>query len=304
MNPHAKYWLGLTLLQDIPAAVLHRLLREFETAEEIFSADADALARAGLHQRSIEQLREIEGSLDLIEDQILDLTEEGVRILTLADDDYPTNLRAIDDPPPVLFCRGSLVAEDRRGVAIAGSRKASEAGLARAREVAASLGKAGVTVVSGMAAGIDSAAHEGALDAGGRTIGVLGCGIRARLVGRQASIADRTVKSGALLSETQPNARTSVPALFARDRIVSGLSLAVVIIEAALDSGTMDTARYAARQGRPMFVVDWGDDSDAHAGNRRLIQQGAAVLPPGEGAEFIMRALSRPSSPSPQMTLF
>jgi len=318
MNPHAKYWLGLTLLQDLPLPSLHRLLREFGSAEEIFSADPDKLLAAGLNQRSVEQLREIEESLDVIEGQISDLTDEGIAILTLADDEYPANLRSIDDAPPVLFCRGTLLAEDRRaahsgdpeglpsgwprrGVAIAGSRQASEAGLARAREVATSLGRAGVTVVSGMAAGIDSAAHEGALDAGARTIGVLGCGIRARLVGRQKNLAERVVESGALLSETQPNARTTVPALFARDRIVSGLSLAVVIIEAAAESGTMDTARHARKQGRPIFVVDWGGGDEATAGNRRLIQQGATVLPEGEGAEFIMAS---PSSPSTQLTLF
>jgi len=304
MNPHAKYWLGLTLLQDLPLPSLHRLLREFGSAEEIFSADPDKLLAAGLNQRSVEQLREIEESLDVIEQQACDLAEEGIAILTLADEDYPANLRSIDDAPPVLFCRGALLAQDRRGVAIAGSRQASEAGLVRAREVALSLGRAGVTVVSGMAAGIDSAAHEGALDAGARTIGVLGCGIRARLVGRQKNLADRVVESGALLSETQPNARTTVPALFARDRIVSGLSLAVVIIEAAAESGTMDTARHARKQGRPIFVVDWGGNDDATAGNRRLIQQGSTALPEGDAAEFIMTSLSSPSSPSPQLTLF
>jgi DNA processing protein len=307
LKPDLRYWLALHQATALSASRLASLVREFGGAAEIFAADAGRLRAAGLPPEAVAQLQTAQESFDLLDEQIYSLSEEAVGVLTLSDDDYPANLRMVADAPIVLFTRGPLIEEDRKAIGIAGSRKASEQGVAVAHAIAVHLAQAGLTIVSGMAQGIDSAAHAGALDAGGRTIGVLGCGIRARLSPQAGKLGRRVINQGALISETLPNARTTVAALFARDRIISGLSLAVVIIEAAAESGTMDTARHARKQKRPIFVVDWGSRDDARAGNRMLIEQGCQPLPasdPQQAAGLVIERLSSAGGPSLQLALF
>jgi len=307
LRPDLRYWLALHQIAALAGGALTGLVREFGGAEEIFAADPDRLRAAGLPAEAIAELQRAAEALDLFDDQTYSLSEEGVGVITLADDCYPGNLRMVADAPIILFTRGSLTEGDRKAIGIAGSRKASEQGIAAAHAIAGRLAQAGLTIVSGMAAGIDSAAHAGALDAGGRTIGALGCGIRARLSPQAGKLARRVLQCGALVSETHPNARTTVAALFARDRIISGLSLAVVVIEAAAESGTMDTARHARRQKRPIFVVDWAGRDGAPAGNRMLIDQGCEPLPaadPVQAAGLVIERLSSAGGPSLQLALF
>jgi DNA processing protein len=307
MRSDLRYWLALHRVGGLAPARSAALVREFGSPAEVFAADSERLRAFGLSAEAIEQISQADESLDLLDDELYSLSEEGISILTLTDEAYPANLRMIADPPIILFARRSLLEGDRRAIGIAGSRKASEQGLAFAHAVAGHLAQAGLTIVSGMAPGIDSAAHEGALDAGARTVGVLGCGIRARLPPQAAQLARRVLESGALLSETHPNARTTVAALFARDRIISGLSLAVVIVEAALESGTMDTARHARKQNRPLFVADWPEEGEGTAGNRRLIEQGSESLPacdPQRAANLVIERLSSAGGPSLQLALF
>jgi len=307
MPSDLRYWLALHQVGGLAPARSAALVREFGSPAEVFAADSERLRAFGLSAEAVEQIRQADESFDLLDDELYSLSEEGISLLTLTDEAYPANLRMIADPPIILFARGSLLEGDRRAIGIAGSRKASEQGLAFAHELAGCLALAGLTIVSGMAPGIDSAAHEGALDAGGRTMGVLGCGIRARLAPQAAKLARRVLESGALLSETHPNARTAVAALFARDRIISGLSLAVVIAEAALESGTMDTARHARKQDRPLFVADWPGEGEGTAGNRRLIEQACEPLPasdPQRAANLVIERLSSAGGPSLQLALF
>jgi DNA processing protein len=307
MRSDLRYWLALHRVGGLAPARSAALVREFGSPAEVFAADSERLRAFGLSAEAVEQISQADESLDLLDDELYSLSEEGISILTLTEDAYPANLRMVADPPIILFARGSLLEGDRRAVGIAGSRKASEQGLAFAHAVAGHLARAGLTIVSGMAQGIDSAAHEGALDAGARTVGVLGCGMRARLAPQAAQLAHRVLESGALLSETHPNARTAVAALFARDRIISGLSLAVVIVEAALESGTMDTARHARKQNRPLFVADWPEEGEGTAGNRGLIEQGCESLPasdPQRAAHLVIERLSSAGGPSLQLALF
>lgn len=199
----------------------------------------------------------------------------GAWPLPLGDPRYPAMLAAIADPPPLLYVRGTLVDADRLAIAIVGSRHASRYGLTAARAFAKHLGRAGVTVVSGLAHGVDQAAHEGALEAEGRTLAVLGCGLDVDYPSRSAPLRGRIAAHGAVLSEfpfgTEP-LKQNFPV---RNRIVSALSVGVLVIEAARQSGSLITARAALDQGRDVFALPGPVDQPGHAGTLDLLRQGA-----------------------------
>ncbi|HUG53078.1 MAG TPA: DNA-processing protein DprA [Vicinamibacteria bacterium] len=203
----------------------------------------------------------------------------GVRIVGWDDGEYPALLRRIFDPPPVLYVRGSLHPDEgERSVAVVGARAATPVGRALARAMARDLASWGATVVSGLARGIDTAAHQGALDAGGRTVAVLGCGIDRMYPRENAALADTLVGSGALVSEFPLGTPPLPPHFPRRNRIIAGWSRAVVVVEAAGRSGALNTARTAVDEGRDVMAVPGHPSQPASEGTNHLLREGAALV--------------------------
>ncbi|MBI3615058.1 MAG: DNA-protecting protein DprA [Candidatus Omnitrophica bacterium] len=202
----------------------------------------------------------------------------GVRIVTAEDEIYPELLRTLPDPPPVLYVKGTLLKEDEAAVALVGTRRATVYGLNTARHLARGLAQCGITVVSGLAEGIDGAGHEGALEAKGRTIAVLGHGLNHLFPSCHRKLAEKIQDSGALVSEFPmgyPPLRENFPM---RNRVISGLSLGVLVVEAPLKSGALITAREALDQGREVFAVPGPVSSSQSQGTHRLIKDGAKLV--------------------------
>ncbi|HEY1186601.1 MAG TPA: DNA-processing protein DprA [Gemmata sp.] len=242
------------------------------------------------------------------------LERHGVRPVPLGSPEYPPPLAAVTAPPPLLYFRGSWVEADQNAIGIVGSRACTAYGRRVAEHVARDLVRAGFTIVSGLARGIDGAAHRAALDAGGRTIAVLAGGLSAIYPPEHAPLADEVAQRGCLVTET-PMTVAPQPGMFpARNRIISGLSRAVVVIEANAKSGALITATHAAEQGRETFAVPGAVDSAASAGCLELLRKGARLV---RGADDILEDLkgiaaadyqpaggrpapaARPSEPSP-----
>ena len=216
----------------------------------------------------------------------MDLDE--ILTIPLGDTRYPATLAAIHDPPPMLWTRGRADSLQGPMVAVVGSRAASPYAVQVARKLGADLARRRVTVVSGMARGVDSAAHEGALDGGGRTVAVFGCGVDVIYPREHAGLAARIREAGALISEFAPGT-SPLPAYFPqRNRIISGLSLAVVIVEAAEKSGSLITARFALDQGREVLAVPGNILSGRNSGAHALLRDGAKIV---EGADDILEEI-------------
>lgn len=205
------------------------------------SAAAERVTRAGTDLRWARRLA--------------DLASDGVRLVTVRDDDYPSNLRMVADRPPLLFVRGSLTRSDDRAIAVVGTRKPSEAGVAAAYSVATELAARGVTVVSGLAEGIDTAAHRAALDAGGRTIAVFGTGIGTVYPRSNRSLATRVAAAGACVSQFLPDMRGTRWSFPVRNVVTSGLSIGTVIVEAGETSGARIQAQDALRHAKRLFLL-------------------------------------------------
>ncbi len=205
-------------------------------------------------------------------------TAQAQRTIALEDNRYPAWLRAIPDPPAVLYCDGLFEPKDRQAIAIVGSRQATPYGLRITETLARELSGAGFTIVSGLARGIDAAAHRAALEAGGRTIAVLGCGLDVNYPPEHARLREEIAASGAVLTEL-PAGTPPKPSHFPqRNRIISGLSLGVVVVEAAEDSGSLITARLALEQGREVFAVPGSIDAPLSRGPHGLLKQGAKLV--------------------------
>jgi len=212
------------------------------------------------------------------EEAIATCREHGVSVVTDADPQYPRPLREIADPPAVLFMRGQWRPQDAIAVAIVGTRHATQYGLRQAERLAASLARAGLTIVSGLARGVDAAAHRGALDAGGRTIAVLGSGVLNVYPPEHAALAEEVAARGALVSESPPRAEPLAGVFPQRNRIISGLSLGVIVVEAGDQSGALITARHAMEQGREVFAVPGRIEDRTARGCHRLIRDGARLV--------------------------
>ena len=204
-------------------------------------------------------------------------TAQG-KLIALADDGYPAWLRAIPDPPAVLYCDGRIEPRDRQAVAIVGARKATPYGLQATETLARELSGAGFTIVSGLARGIDAAAHRAALEAGGRTIAVLGCGLDVNYPPEHGRLREEIAASGAVLTEFPAGTQPKPSHFPQRNRIISGLSLGVVVVEAAEDSGSLITARLALEQGREVFAVPGSIDAPLSRGPHGLLKQGAKLV--------------------------
>ncbi len=269
-----KYYVGFNLVKGIGGARLRALLDHFGDLEAAWHAPAHELKEAGLDRRSLENLLTTRAEVSL-DEEMERIERQGARVLTWDDPHYPPNLLSIPSPPPVLYVKGKIIEEDQWAVAVVGTRGATVYGKEAARWIAGGLARNRVTVVSGLARGIDSQAHWAALEAGGRTIAVLGSGIDIVYPPESRRLAEAIVERGALVTEyplgTPPEAGNFPP----RNRIISGLALGVVIVEAGERSGALITADYALEQGREVFAVPGNVFRKKSRGTNALIQQGA-----------------------------
>ena len=268
---------SLNMVGEIGSIRLEKLLDYFGKPENIFSASPGKLmAISGISENianRISAFKEKDLAKELLSAQKLNL-----RIITLEDADYPENLKDIPSPPIVLYVKGSLEGEDKLAVGIVGSRRASFYGLSSSERFSASLAGCGLTIVSGMARGIDTAAHLGALKAGGRTIAVIGSGFRNIYPQENMELADRIARSGAVISEFPLDTKPLKENFPRRNRVISGLSLGVLVVEAARNSGALITADFALEQGRDVFALPGKVDSDNSFGTNELIKQGAKLV--------------------------
>ena len=256
-----------------------------DLVEEAGSA-TEVLEREGAAQESL--FDESAGLFKLAEREIADWEAAGMRLVTVLDDGYPENLRAVHDRPPLLFFSGSLQSADDRAVAVVGARRASPGGIAAARSLAQHLTRSGFTVVSGLAAGIDAAAHTGALAAGGRTLAVLGTGLRRSYPPENAPLQRRIAAECAVVSQFWPDAPPKRHSFPIRNAVISGLSLATIVVESSQTGGSRLQARLALEQGRPVFL--WHRLLEQPWAREFARRPGVRV---GHSAEEIMSALSR-----------
>jgi DNA processing protein len=282
------YWIGFTLVKGVGAVRFQRLLERFGDAESAWKAAPAELAGAGLSLKMIERVVAVREKADLahIWDQI---QSKGIEVLTWLDEAYPQRLKEIEQPPPVLYVRGALLPEDTWAVAIVGTRRVTPYGRQVTEQIASFLAANGVTVVSGLARGVDAIAHSAALKAGGRTLAVLGSGVDRIYPPENRALAEQIFELGAVLSDYAPGTPPESSNFPPRNRIISGLSMAVVVIEAGETSGALITAEFAAEQGREIFAVPGNILAPQSKGTNKLIQQGALPL---LSASDIMQALN------------
>jgi DNA processing protein len=272
------YWLGFNLAQHIGSVRLQHLLSYFGSLKAAWHATPDDLRHAGLSEKPLTALLDARKTLDL-DAEMQKVTHAGAHLITLADDTYPKNLRSIADAPPVLYVRGTLLPTDTMALAIVGTRKASRYGRDAAHRMAGWVATQGVTIVSGMAQGIDAAAHRGALDAhNGRTIAVMGCGIDIVYPKEHDNLAREIAQNGAIVSEFPLGVPPTGKNFPRRNRIISGLSLGVLIAEAPERSGALITADVALEQGRDVFAIPANIFNQMGTGSNKLIQDGAKLV--------------------------
>jgi DNA processing protein len=271
------FWVGFTLVKGIGAVRMRALKEHFGDLAIAWQAPEEALLAAGLGPRLTERFLQVRASVD-VEKYLAQVLASGIRVLTWADETYPERLKAIDQPPPVLSLRGEVLPQDRLAVAIVGTRRITAYGRQVAEDLAAYLAQNGVTVISGLARGVDAVAHQAALKAGGRTIAVLGSGVDRVYPPENAALAQKVIASGALVSDYAPGTPPEASNFPPRNRIISGLAAAVVIVEAGETSGALITAQFAADQGREVFAVPGNILAVQSKGTNRLIAQGARPM--------------------------
>ena len=273
-----KYWLGWNKISDIGPKRFYKLLEYFGSTDAAWQAKSGEISKVlNLSPKIASRL--FEEKNNIIPEQELDLIlKYKVNVLTIEDALYPENLRTIHYPPPVLYFHGTIVESDKNSISIVGTRKATYYGKMVAEKLSKDLALAGLTIISGMARGIDTAAHKGALSVNGRTIAVLGCGIDHIYPPENRRLAQEIQESGAIISEfplsTLPE-RQNFPR---RNRIISGLSLGTVVVEAAEKSGALITADFALEQGREVFAIPGNINSPLSNGAHNLIKQGAKLV--------------------------
>ena len=282
------YWLALSLVPGVGSILIKRLLDRFQTPEAVFRAPMKELLNIeGLGVKVAGEIQR--GPLEKVVRRELSLLKEvGGKIITLKDDDYPKRLKDIYDPPALLYVRGELRSEDELAIAIVGSRKTSPYGRWFTEKIGQDLARHGVTVVSGMARGIDSVAHKGSLQGGGRTIAVLGCGVDVIYPSENRNLFYQIIDQGAILSEFPMGSPPEGGHFPRRNRIISGLSIGVVIVQASAESGSLITAGYALEQGREVFAVPGNVGAEGSRGTNRLIKEGAKLV---ESTEDILEEI-------------
>lgn len=268
------YCVGLSLVSGIGPTRFRRLIESLGSPEAAWNARPAQLAGAGLDRRTIESLVATRAKVDL-EREMEKLRRLKVQILTLEDTEYPLRLRNIADPPPILYVKGELVPEDDLSVAIVGTRRPSAYGRQAAEKFAEGLARSGVTVASGLARGIDTFAHRATLDGGGRTLAVLGSGLDIIYPSENRNLAMEIAGHGAIISEFPLGTKPDAMNFPRRNRIISGLSAATIVVEAGETSGALITAEFALEQGREVFAVPGNIFSPASRGPNQLLADGA-----------------------------
>ncbi len=271
-------YLALNLLSGIGPIRVRRLISHFETPLKIISANRAELVRVnGIGSEMADQIRDWENQIDLPEEKRR-IADHGISLVTLDSDDYPAALREIHDPPFLLYVKGTIVPNDRLALGVVGSRRTTHYGKDQTKKLSFQMARAGFTIISGLARGIDTAAHEAALAARGRTIAVLGSGVGNIYPPENQALADEIAKNGAVISEFPvlyvPD-RQSFPL---RNRIVSGMSCGLLVVEAPARSGALITANQAMEQGRTVFAVPGPIDRPTSEGCNRLIRDGATLI--------------------------
>ncbi len=277
MENSLKYWLALNKLKDIGPIKIKSLIERFGSAEAAWKADADLLKDvSGFGSATVKTFIDSRKEVDVEKEARVLSEHKDIKILTLPQNDYPENLKNIYDPPPVLYLKGNI--PGKKAIAIVGTRSASHYGLEIAERLAFELSNLGFTIVSGMAEGIDTAAHKGALRAGGSTVAVFGCGLDIIFPPSNRELSREIVEKGALVSEFSLGTPPDKWTFPRRNRIISGLSLGVIVVEGNYDSGAMITAKLALEQGREVFAVPGLIDSHKSKGPHWLIKQGAKLV--------------------------
>lgn len=287
INTHIKYWLALLRIPGIGGQAIRRLLEHFAPGE-IFGASRASLGALGFGEKVLDALLNPDWSL--VEQDLVWLSQPGNHALTLDDPEYPVLLKEIGNPPPVLFVKGNVGLLNVAHIAMVGSRNPSPAGIHTAIEFAEALATAGFVITSGMALGIDAASHQGALNVNGRTVAVAGTGLDRVYPARHKQLAAQIVEHGALVSEFPPGTVAKADHFPRRNRIISGLSVGLLVVEAAQQSGSLITARFALEQNREVFAIPGSIHNPLARGCNALIRQGAKLV---ETAQDIFEELGQ-----------
>jgi DNA processing protein len=278
-------FVALNMIEHVGPVRVRQLLEHFGDAPQILGASKSQLLRVrGIGEETADSIASWEKSVDLAA-EMKRITDSGCEIVIQSDAHYPELLREIYDPPTVLYVKGNLTAKDKNGVAMVGSRMTTHYGIEVARKLAYQLAYVGVTVVSGGARGIDTAAHQGALSGKGRTICVLGTGISIVFPPENGELFERIAANGAVISQFPFNRKADKQSFAIRNRIVAGTTLGTVVVEANLTSGALITANFATEYGRQVFAVPGRIDSPRSKGCHELIKKGAKLC---EGVEDIL----------------
>ncbi len=286
-DPALAGWLQLTLTPGFGAATIRRLLAQFGLPENVIAASRAELAKLASAQAV--QALDSDAVAQAVERALAWLAQPGHALVTLADTAYPRLLLEIADPPPVLYCQGRIELLNRPALAVVGSRNASAQGASNAEQFARAFSAAGLTIVSGLAQGIDAAAHRGGLAAEGSTIAVLGTGVDNPYPPANGALAAQIAERGLLVSEFALGTKALAHNFPRRNRLISGLAQGCLVVEAALQSGSLITARSAAEQGREVFAVPGSIHSPLSKGCHALIKSGAKLA---ESAEDVLSELA------------
>jgi DNA processing protein len=288
--------LALTRVPGVGAVTFRTLINVLGDAEAVFRASPSALKSVPGCPRHVADAVHAFDEWAWVDGELDRLANVGGRLLVAGSPEYPVHLGQIHDPPPVLYALGDVAAEERRVIAVVGSRRATPYGAATAARLARELAEAGFVVVSGMARGIDAAAHQGAMSGAGRTLAVLGCGVDVAYPPEMRALKEQVKTHGAVLSELPLGAPPDAHHFPTRNRIISGVSLGVLVIEATAESGSLITARLALEQGREVFAVPGNVGTPTSAGTNRLIKAGATLV---ETADDILDHLAGQLGPGP-----
>jgi DNA processing protein len=274
---NVKYWVWLSTITGLGSRKYTQLIEKFGDPEVIWNLTKGELEKIDFIPKVI-----INNIIDpkfknSINEHMERIYKNNIKIFTIKDDLYPVFLKNIHDPPIVIYVKGTLKLNEK-AIAVVGSRKATPYGLKMAEIISCELTKCGITVISGMARGIDSSAHSGALASGGRTIAVLGCGLDKAYPPENDKLMKRIEEAGAVISEYVPGVKPLAQNFPARNRIISGISMGVVVIEANEKSGSLITAEFALEQGREVFALPGNVNSAFSIGTNKLIRDGAKIV--------------------------
>ncbi len=291
---------------DIGPACFRKLLAHFGSLEAVTEATIEQLAAADARLSNYQKvaLSQVHNRFGSYADLIAKLEHNGIAVISYVDDSYPPALNILRNPPPLLCLRGRITQADRHAVAIVGTRNPTREESHRAFAIAQVFATADITVVSGLAQGIDTAAHRGAVEAGGRTIAVLGSGIQRIYPPDNEALAEDIAEAGAIASEVPPDAAPSVGTLMARNRIIAALAGATVVVASGTTGGSLVTAKETTRQGKTVAAVVWDDSSEKRSaeersGNRLLLSQGASPIRDDDHVQALCDLIRRQAAESP-----